>query len=235
MAAAAMVLALGACAAPTAEPSAPTATTVASAAAGPASPAPTATAEPTASDDPMAGWQAVETSDGLFRWRIPVDWSVVDESFEAEDDLGHVNAITVVSDIGQELAYFGSAYYGDRGGACDDWDGDGTTMVPGQLHADAMALGGDGRVVAYTAQRVEDRFDFVAGFTMDDVEDDRVPCLGYFDVPVPDDHPFTSFSTTHDRALWEVASFAQGAAYAETEEFDELFAMFRSLELLQER
>lgn len=203
--------------------------------AGSATSAPPETAgAPDAGDEALAGWRTIATSDGIFRWRIPADWSVVDESFEAEDGLGHVNSFTVVSDIGQELAFFGSAYYGDRGGACDDWDGDGTIMVPAQLHFDdPTALRGAGRVVAYTSERQPGVFDFYAGYTLDEVEADRVPCLRYSDVPVDDERLHASFGTTFDPTLWNVPSFEQGAAYAETEEFRELIEMFRSLEVLE--
>jgi hypothetical protein len=196
--------------------------------------------EPSASADPTAGWQVVETTDGLYRWRIPADWTVVDESFEAEDDLGHVNDLTIVSEIGQELARFGSAYYGDRGGACTGVpDG----MIPALVHLEETVPLGDaplssargpaeaGRIVAFTARYGDQRPQFFAGFTQDRVEADRVSCLRYADVPVPEGYPETSFGTTWDAALWEVDSFEQGAAYAETEEFRELMDVFRSLEL----
>ncbi|MCR8670050.1 hypothetical protein [Agrococcus sp. HG114] len=200
--------------------------------------APTSQGMPSA--DPTEGWHVVETADGLFRWRVPADWTVVDASFEAEDGLGHVNDVTIVSDIGQELARFGSAYYGDRGGTCA---GDEDGMVPALVHLDeTVALGGRqlssargpaeaGRIVALTSQFEGDRAQFFAGFTQDEVEADRVSCLIYGDVPVPEGYPQTSFRTTWDLALWEVDSFEQGAAYAETEEFRELMDVFRSLEL----
>lgn len=227
VAAIALLLSLSACASTTAEPPST----------APASPPAQSTEAPAEGDapaesDPLAGWQSIETADGRFRWRIPADWSIVDESFEAKDDLGHVNAITVVSDRGQELAYFGSAFYGDRGGACHDWDGDGTTMVPARVHFDdPTVLDGEGRVVAYTSERAPGSFDFYAGYTLDQIEPDRVPCLRYSDVPVSEDRLQVSFGTTWDPALWEVPSIEEGEAYAETEEFDELIAMFRSLEV----
>ncbi len=243
-AASALLLGVAACAVPAtgpstpAQPSAPVAPPTGSAAEPAAmTPAPTATrdAAAAAGSDALADWQSVETADGRFRWRIPPDWSVVDESFEAEDGLGHVNAITVVSDTGQRLAYFGSAHYGDRGGACAAWDGDGTTSVPAQLHFDAPALAGEGRVVAYTREYAAGAFDFFAGYTLDDVESDRAPCLRYSDVPVDEAGLQVSFGTTFDPALWDVPSFADGAAYAETQELDDLIAMFRSLEVLPRR
>ena len=137
VAAALAALVLAGCAAPSepAEPSseapAPTTTT--------AAPAP----EPTETADPRAGWRTIETQDGLFRWQIPADWTVVDESREADDDLGWVNQVTVVSELGQDLAFFGSAFHGDRGGACDDWDGDGSTTVPTEVHAEEGVPLGD--------------------------------------------------------------------------------------------
>lgn len=198
------------------------------------------TAQPSASADPTADWQVVETTDGLYRWRIPADWTVVDESFEAEDDLGHVNDVTIVSDIGQRLAHFGSAYYGDRGGACTGVE-DG--MVPALVHLDetvplgpgplASARGpaDAGRIVAFTSQYGDARPTFFAGFTQDLVEADRVSCHVYADVPVPEGYPETQFGTTRLEALWELDSLEQGAAYTETEEFSELMDVFRSLEL----
>lgn len=238
-------LALVGCAGPAAEePDAPATPS--------ASPEPEATAAPTPTptEDPTAGWQTIETEDGLFRWRIPADWSVVDESAEAPDDLGWTNQITVVSDRGQELAYFGSAYFGDRGGACGSalqgsmTDAEG--FVPAVVHDDEqVALGDDlvdlegepvdaARLVAHTAHPTSDRYAFFAGYTVYPMRDDAVPCLQYSDVAVPEDYPYTSFGTSAAPELWDVDSFEQGTAYTETEEYEELMTMFRSLELTGE-
>jgi len=206
---------------------------------------PTAPESPTPSStvDPLADWQVVETQDGLYRWRIPADWTAVDESFEAEDGLGWVNQVTIVSELDQELAEFGSAYYGDRGGACEDWDGDGATTVPTEVHLEESVRLGDaplssvrgpvdeGRIVAFTSQSDPDTFEFYAGYSQDAFEDGKAQCLRYSDVPVPEDYPDTAFGTTADRALWQVDSFEQGTAYTETQEYAELIDMFRSLEL----
>ncbi|GAA3594163.1 hypothetical protein GCM10010968_04260 [Agrococcus terreus] len=241
VAAALAALLLAGCAAPSApaEPSgeapAPTATS--------AAPAP----QPTETADPRAGWRTIETQDGLFRWQIPADWTVVDESFEAEDDLGWVNQLTVVSELGQDLAFFGSASYGDRGGICASPDDPGLVdaegFVPALVHDDELVELGEGllgmdlepvegaRLVAHTRTSDDESFVFYAGFTMYPMREDAVPCLQYSDVAVPDGYPQTSFGTTHAPALWQVESYEQGEAYTETEEYSELMDMFRSLEL----
>lgn len=206
------------------------------------SPTPDATAAP--SSAPTDGWQEVATTDGLFRWRIPADWTARDASFEAEDGLGHVNHVTIVSDLEQELAVFGSAFYGDRGGACDDWDGDGTFFVPASIHLEETVPLGDGligfdgepeaegRIVAFTSRPTAEDAWFIAGYSLDPFEGGQVPCIPYNDVPVPEGYPDASFGTTRDESLWRVDSLEQGQAYAQTEEYEELMDMFRSLEIV---
>lgn len=217
-----------------------------------AAPAPTASTaapepQPTETPDPRAGWRSIETQDGLFRWQIPADWTVVDESFEAEDGLGWANRLTVTSELGQDLAFFGSASYGDRGGICASADAplvDAEGFVPALIHDDELIDLGEGllgmdlepvegaRLVAHTSTSDDEAFTFYAGYTQHPMREDAVPCLQYADVAVPDDYPHTSFGTTYSiRSLWDVDSFEQGAAYTETEEYRELMEMFRSLEL----
>jgi hypothetical protein len=155
-----------------------------------------------------------------------------------------VNHVTVVSDLGQALAVFGSAHFGDRGGACHDWDGDGTFYVPGSIHLEETVTLGEGlvgfdgesvdeaRIVAFTTRPTAEDTWFVAGYSLDPFEGGQVPCLTHSDVPVPEGYPAASFGTTGDEALWRVDSLEQGEAYTETEEYAQLMDVFRSLEIV---
>lgn len=215
-----------------------------------ATPVPTATAEPEPSPTPTvdatADWQRIETEDGLFRWRIPADWSIVDESGESELDGRWMNRMDISNADGEVLAFFSSHYTGgDRGGVCDDWDGDGTGYVPAVVHLDEAVQTAEGpltsfvgpveegRLVAFSSQQTADTAWFFAGHSLSDVREDSVPCLTYSDVPTPEGYPSTGFGTTGDPERWRMASLEEGIAYAATDEYDQLIEMFRSLELLE--
>ena len=147
--------------------------------------------------------------------------------------------MTIVSDLEQELAVFGSAFYGDRGGACDDWDGDGTFFVPASIHLEETVPLGDGLIGFDGEPEAEGRIARGIQLLLRRLLVRRLlevlPArdLDRFGrVPVPEGYPDASFGTTRDESLWRVDSLEQGQAYAQTEEYEELMDMFRSLEIV---
>lgn len=215
------------------------------AATAPAATAPAASAapSPSASEPPLAedaDWHRFSTANGMASISVPSTWTV--EGGTTESEFGSAQWIWVRNSLRHEMALLAIGYGGDRGGACDDWDGDGTGFVPARIHlteaVDVLGSGLEGSAPAYlyaaTVQVAEGEFSFHAGYSVDRPADDRMPCFIYDDVAVPDGYPQVTLGTpppTIGGGLWAVDSFEAGEAYAATDEFSALVDVLRSLRL----
>jgi len=217
---------------------APAATTAPPASSAPASASPTAAASPTAVPEPT--WHRFSTESGMASVSIPPTWTV--EGGAVASDVGDVEWIWVRNSLQHEMALLAIGNGGDRGGACDDWDGDGTAFVPARIHlveevdvtGESLDDGPPAYLYAATVQPAEGDFSFHVGYSTERPEGDRMPCLTYDDVAVPEGYPWVTLGTpsaSMGGGLWQVDSFDAGAAYAETEEYAALVDVLRSLRL----
>ncbi|MGM1028861.1 MAG: hypothetical protein ACQEWM_03180 [Actinomycetota bacterium] len=208
-----------------------------------ASPAPPA-ASPTAAASPTpvteATWHRFSTESGMASISIPPTWTV--EGGAVETHAGGVQWIWVRNSLRHEMALLAIGKGGDRGGACDDWDGDGTAFVPARIHlveevdvtGETLGDGPPAYLYAATVQPAEGDFSFHVGYSTERPGGDRMPCLIYDDVAVPEGFPSVTLGTppaTIGGGLWQVDSFDAGAAYAETDEYAALVDVLRSLRL----
>lgn len=223
---------------------------LASCAAGPEeapSPTPSATeaiessAPVAASEEPQtdARWQRFSTENGMASITVPPTWTVEGGAVSGDD--GESQWIWVRNSLRHEMALLTVSSGGDRGGTCGDSVIDGTSEVPARIHlVEEMDVGGEtldpppAYLYAATVESSRDVFAFHAGYSLERPADDRMPCTIFDDVAVPDGYPQVSFGVPNadiGGGLWRVDSFEAGQAYAQTEEYDTLMDVLRSLRL----
>lgn len=156
---------------------------------------------PAASDPPVSDEtvHVIAVGDVEASISVPAAWSVEEG---ASDGFGEHRWLWIRNAEDDEMAVLSMATDGGLGGACDDWDGDGTGYVPAEIHlveeAGAAAGIDDAAgpfLYAATVQEAEDRFSFHAGYSLERPADGRMPCLTYDLVTVPERSPMIMFGT----------------------------------------
>lgn len=197
--------------------------------------------EPSASDAPTGGapWHRFSTANGMASITVPPTWTV--EGGAVSSDYGESQWIWVRNSLRHEMALLTVSSGGDRGGTCGDSVIDGTSEVPARIHlVEEVDVGGEtldappAYLYAATVESSTDVFAFHAGYSLERPVDDRMPCTIFDDVAVPDGYPWVSFGVPNadiGGGLWRVDSFDAGERYAQTEEYDTLMDVLRSLRL----
>ncbi|WP_405218482.1 hypothetical protein [Agrococcus sp. Ld7] len=207
-----------------------------------AEPSPEPSGESSGADAPTgeAAWHRFSTENGMASIAVPPTWTV--EGGAVSSDVGEWQWIWVRNSLRHEMALLRLGVGGDRGGACGGNVIAGTSDVPARIHlveevdvtGETLGDAPPTYLYAATVERSDGAFAFHAGYSLERPADDRMPCIVYDDVAVPVDYPQVSFGVPDadiGGGLWRVDSLEAGEAYAQTEEYETLMDVLRSLRL----